>query len=382
VIGIADYLGPVQSEGPNRRAGSLSSSALNRNQNAKTEPAVFPSFRSGLWYWNRSKASAVLQVALEEGEVVRPADHLAAFCATLTQSDDRWEGQPLQLEPWQRRFWRDALADDWRSVVLVVPRKNGKTSMLAAYALYELVYGMGRPEILLAAASDRQAGRLFDAAARFVRRHPGLSERLRVGDHEGVIVREDGLGSIIRLTSDPSRRYGYSPTLVVCDELAFWNTPSLRRAYAALTSAGGARSAPCTFTITTAGEATQRHDSLLGSILDAALSAPDVQRRPGLTISRLHAAGTLLWAYEAPTADPRDVRALKLANPASWITLDYLRRQAENPELTDAQVLQLHGCVWAEASETLLTGGAAQAGIGRHQPGRPYGLSPAKRHVP
>ena len=75
--------------------------------------------------------------------------------------------------------------------MLIVARKNGKTSMLGAYALYELVYGEGRPEILLAAASDRQAGRLSDAASRFVRRHPGLSERLRVRDHEGVIVRED-----------------------------------------------------------------------------------------------------------------------------------------------------------------------------------------------
>jgi phage terminase large subunit-like protein len=102
---------------------------------------------------------------------VRPVDHFAASCESLTQSDDRWEGQPLNLEPWQRRFWREAL-EDWRSVVLIVARKNGKTSMLAAYALYELVYGEGRPEILLAAASDRQAGRLFDAAARFVRRHP------------------------------------------------------------------------------------------------------------------------------------------------------------------------------------------------------------------
>jgi hypothetical protein len=36
-------------------------------------------------------------------------------------------------------------------VVLIVARKNGKTSMLPAYALYELVYGTGRPEILLAA---------------------------------------------------------------------------------------------------------------------------------------------------------------------------------------------------------------------------------------
>ena len=46
------------------------------------------------------------------------------------------------------------------------------------------------------------------------------------------------------------------------------------------------------------------------------------------------------------------MKALKLANPASWITPEYLRRQAENPELTDAQVLQLHGCVWAASEST------------------------------
>jgi phage terminase large subunit-like protein len=280
-----------------------------------------------------------------------PAAHFAKFCETLTQSEDRWEGESFRLEPWQRRFWREAL-DDWRSVVLIVPRKNGKTTMLAALALYELVYGRGRPEILLAAASDRQAGRLFDAAARFVRRHPVLRDTLRVRDHEGLIVREDGLGSIIRLTSDPNRLYGYSPTLVICDELAFWSTPQLRRAYAALTSGGGARTAPRTFTITTAGEASQRHDSILGAILDAALDADDVTRKPGLTVCRLREASTLVYAYEAPTTDLHDVKALKLANPASWISEEYLRRQVENPELTDAQVLQLHGCVWAATSET------------------------------
>jgi Phage Terminase len=282
---------------------------------------------------------------------VKPVDHFAAFCASLTQSDDRWDGKPLVLEPWQKRFWAEALAD-WLSVVLIVGRKNGKTAMLAAYGLYELVYGTGRPEILFAAASDRQAGRLFDAATRFVRRHPGLSEALRVRDHEGVIVREDGLGSIVRVASDPSRLYGYSPTLVVCDELAFWTTPQLRRAYAALTSAGGARSAPRTFTITVAGEASHRHDSILGGILDAGLEAGDVERKPGLTVCRLREAKTLVYAYEAPTTDPHDIDAMKLANPASWIGKTYLRRQAENPELTDAQVLQLHGCVWAATERT------------------------------
>jgi hypothetical protein len=61
---------------------------------------------------------------------------------------------------------------------------------------------------------------------------------------------------------------------------------------------------------------------------------------------------TLLWAYVAPTSDPHDLAAMKLANPASCVTKAYLRRQAENPELSDAQVLQLHGCCWAATSTT------------------------------
>ncbi len=41
---------------------------------------------------------------------------------------------------------------------------------------------------------------------------------------------------------------------------------------------------------------------------------------------------------------------MKLANPASWITEEYLARQAKNPELATSEVLQLHGCVWAEGA--------------------------------
>jgi phage terminase large subunit-like protein len=285
-------------------------------------------------------------------------DHFAKFCKEhLVQSEGRWEGKPLVLEPWQRRMMGEALAFDsdgwpvWRSVVIVCPRKNGKTAMLSAVALYRLLTSAGRPEILLAAPSDKVAGRLFDAAARFVRRSEELSGLLRVRDHAGEIVREDGMGIMYRLSSDPARLYGFNPTDVIVDELAQWATPNLRRAYAALTSGGGARSAPTAYTITTAGAASQRHDSILGRLLDAALDAEDIDREPGLTVGRLHEARTLVYEYAAPTNDPFDVKAMKLANPASWITESFLRRQAEDPELTDAQVLQLHGDVWA-ASET------------------------------
>jgi hypothetical protein len=58
---------------------------------------------------------------------VKPADHFAAFCATLTQSEDVWEVQPFTLEARQRRFWREALKD-WRSVVLL--RRQAKNPEL------------------------------------------------------------------------------------------------------------------------------------------------------------------------------------------------------------------------------------------------------------
>jgi phage terminase large subunit-like protein len=285
--------------------------------------------------------------------------HFAKFCAEhCEQSEDRWEGRPLILEPWQKRMMGEALAFDstgwpvWRSVVIVAPRKNGKTALLAALALYRLLTSDGRPEILLAASSDKQADRLFEAAARFVYRDPELRRLCRVRDHVGEIVREDGMGVIYRLSSDPNRLHGYNPTDVVCDELAQWISPTLRKAFAALTSGGGARSAPQVYTITTAGEASTRHDSILGRILDAMTPEETELVGRALKVARLGEAQTLIWNYEAPTTDASDVDALKLANPASWITKDYLRRQAADPELSDADVLQLHGCVWAAAEST------------------------------
>ncbi len=286
-------------------------------------------------------------------------DHFAEFCAKhLTQSVDEWDGLPLELEDWQRSMMGVALEYDqdgwpvWRSVVFCIPRKNGKTCLLAAYALYRLLTSDGSPEILLAASSDKQAGRLFDAAALFVRRNPVLRGLCRVRDHVGEIKREDGMGVIVRLSSDPARLHGYNPSLVVCDELAQWTTPTLKRAYAALTTGGGARKAPQVFTITTAGEAHDREDSILGRILDTAVAKGEVERSPGLTVAKLAASHMLVYNYEAPTSDPRDTAKMKLANPATWITEEFLAKQASNPELTAAQVLQLHGCVWAEGASS------------------------------
>lgn len=308
--------------------------------------------------------TATMREAWESYAEGTEVDSFAEFCERyIVLFEDRWDGQPLMLEDFQRRVFGEALATDdddrriWESVIWVMPRKNAKTATLAAYAVFRL-FDPGSPEILLTASSDRQAGKLYGFCANFVRRSPALSQMLRVRDHEGEIIREDGMGKILRMSSDPRRLHGYGPSLVVADELAQWTTPQLERAYAALTSGGGARSRPQVFTITTAGEAHERHDSILGRLLDGALVKGEVEREPGLTIARDFAGKRLVWIYEAPTTDPHDTEALKLANPASWISEEFLRKQADNDELTDSQTLQLHGCVWAERTDAWLPAGS------------------------
>lgn len=281
--------------------------------------------------------------------------HFAWWCEqTLEHSVDVFDGQPFSLEPWQQEIVDEAfaVADGaylWRSVAIVLPRKNGKTQILAAYALYRLLEDEGSPEILLAAASDKQAGRMFDAVCAFIRRSPELTERLVIRAYQGEIARRDGEGKILRMSSSPERLHGYNPSLVVCDEVAQWTTPTLRKAWSALTTGGGARTAAQTFTISTAGEGHERSDSILGRLIDGNEAAGEVERRGALTISRNKAAQTLVFNYSAKTDNPADTAAIKAANPASWITAEFLARQAANPELTKAEFLQLHGCVWSES---------------------------------
>lgn len=273
------------------------------------------------------------------------------------QSVDQHAGLPLVLEAWQREFFGEVLAVDdrglpvWRSCALVVPRKNGKTTLLAAYAVYHLLTEDTQPEVLLAAASDKQAGRLFDSVVRFVRRSPHLADQLVVREYVGQIARADGGGAIHRMASDPATLHGWNPSLVIVDELHAWTTPNLQKAWAALTTGGGARLAAQTITITTAGEAHTRDTGVLGRLIDGNERVGSVESRGKLTVSRNLEASVLVWNYDAQARTRDDLDAVVEANPASWITRDYLARQAANPELSEAEFLQLHGCVWAAGGD-------------------------------
>lgn len=319
-------------------------------------------------------------------------EYFAWWCEQhCVQSIDRWDGLPLVLEPWQRAFFDEVLTQNqegrpyWRTIALIMPRKNSKTTMLSALAMYRLLMDDGKPSVLLAASSDGQARHLFNGAASFVMKAPALEAEVHVRDYVGSITRRDGLGEIQRVASDYRRLHGQNPSLVLCDELAQWTQPNLRKAWVALTTASGARKNSQTIAITTAGEVVHRHDSILGDLLDSALEVGEVEGSlPGLRIVREHESRTLVYEYAAalPSADPQKARDLhgtvrrmrregdaklddtvaeyeaeverlyqawKPANPASWIDRDYLLAQALTPALSREDVLQLHANVWTES---------------------------------
>ena len=284
------------------------------------------------------------------------------------QSVDQFAGQPLVLEPWQAEFMGEALSVDedltpfWSSVVLVVPRKNGKTTMLAAYSTYHLLEDEGSPEVLLAASSDKQAGRLFDGVTAFARRSDYIRDQVHLREYVGEIARVDGMGKVLRMSSDPNRAHGYNPSRVVIDELHAWRAPSLRKAWAAFTTAGGARKNTQVLVISTAGEAHEREESILGRLIDANEQQGEVERRDALTISRNLAGRVLVYNFAAPVSGRRDLSAgrkdfaaIRAANPAAFVTDEYLQRQQANPELSDAEFLQLHGCVWADSDDSFVS---------------------------
>jgi phage terminase large subunit-like protein len=96
---------------------------------------------------------------------------------------------------------------------------------------------------------------------------------------------------------------------------------------------------------------------MLGRMLDESMNG-EMDEEPGRKVARNWPAQMLVINYEAPTNNPKDVEKIKLANPASWITTDYLTRQAANPELTESAFLQLHACVWAERQDAWLPAGS------------------------
>jgi phage terminase large subunit-like protein len=187
---------------------------------------------------------------------VAEAEKRLAFyehCATHVKGE--LAGKPFLLGDWQKAIigcsfgWKRADGTRrYREVYVLVPRKNGKSTMMAPLPLMGLtIDGEEGAEIYSAAADRMQAALVFDQAKAMALRDSELSKRLKV--HKYSISNEATNSLYKPLSSDAHRQHGLNVHMGVLDEIHSMPNAELAEV---IQTGTGARKQPILFYITTA----------------------------------------------------------------------------------------------------------------------------------
>lgn len=187
------------------------------------------------------------------------ADRAVRFIENLRHTKGKWAGKRFWLFPWQEQVVRDVfgIVDEngqrqFRTAYVEIPKKNGKSELAAAIALY-LLYADNEPsaEVYGAAADRQQASIVFDVANHMVQMTPALLKRSKIMGATKRIVNYSNAGFYQVLSAEVGTKHGLNVSGLVFDEL---HTQPNRKLYDVLTKGSGdAREQPLYFLITTAG---------------------------------------------------------------------------------------------------------------------------------
>ncbi|MGN7309908.1 terminase large subunit [Alkalicoccobacillus gibsonii] len=186
------------------------------------------------------------------------ANHAIEFVENFCKhSKGKWAGQPVDLELWQKAYVAATFGfihkvdqiRKYREVLLVVARKNGKSTLSAAICLYLMVAdGEGGAEVYAVATKEKQAKIVWSEAKRMVRKSPSLWKRIKTLVKELIADFNDS--SFMPLGSDSDTLDGLNVHGASLDEIHAWKHISL---YDVIVDGTSAREQPLINMITTAG---------------------------------------------------------------------------------------------------------------------------------
>ena len=187
------------------------------------------------------------------------ADRAVRFIENLCHTKGKWAGTRFLLLPWQEQIVRDVFGivkengkRQFLSAYVEIPKKNGKSELAAAIALY-LLYGDREPsaEVYGAACDRNQASIVFDVAKQMVQMAPALIKRSKIAAATKRIVNYSNAGFYQVLSAETGTKHGLNVSGLVFDEI---HAQPNRKLYDVLTKGSGdAREQPLFFIITTAG---------------------------------------------------------------------------------------------------------------------------------
>lgn len=177
------------------------------------------------------------------------------FISKLKHFQGTFANKPFVLEEWQKWiiyniygwYWKETNERVTKTVYIECARKQGKSMLCAAIALYALVEEEGS-EVDIVANSRQQAKILFDMSSNTIKK---IDPNQKVFKTYRDKIKFDLRNSYLQvLSSDASRLDGFSSYLFVEDELHEAPNDKL---YSVLKSSQGARTNPLAISITTAG---------------------------------------------------------------------------------------------------------------------------------
>uniref|UniRef100_A0A5Q5BL73 Phage Terminase n=2 Tax=unclassified Mycobacterium TaxID=2642494 RepID=A0A5Q5BL73_MYCSS len=156
---------------------------------------------------------------------------------------------PLRLREWQQELAGSVLDADPRprTAGWMLPRGQGKSTLLAAYGLYDFFTGDEGAVVCVVAVDERQAGIIFGIARRMVELSDELASRCQVFKERLYIPERDA--HFHCLPAEPKRLEGLDYTTALLDEAGV----ASRDSYEVLTLAQGKRAQSTLIAIGTPG---------------------------------------------------------------------------------------------------------------------------------
>jgi phage terminase large subunit-like protein len=239
------------------------------------------------------------------------------FRDLLTHAVGAHAGHPFALLPWQRDLvmrlygWRRPDGRRrFREAYVEIPKKQGKSTLVAGLELYHLVAdGEFGAEVYTGARDRQQAQAVFKVAMALAQASPYLAPpELEIIPSAKRLVHPATNSLLMALSADVGSKEGLDASFACIDELHVQATPAL---YHTLRYAGAARRNPLFLAITTAGE---DRESICYAVHETARQIADG------TLSDTPFLG-IIYAAD-PADDFEDPTVWRKANPSMGHTID------------------------------------------------------------
>ena len=173
------------------------------------------------------------------------ADHAVCFIEKFCRhTKGTWDGEPFELIDWQEQIIRDIFGvlkpngyRQFNTAYIEIPKKQGKSELAAAVALYLLCADFEPGAEVYGCAADRnQAQIVFDVALAMVKRCPTLEKKMNIKASQKEMEYIPTGSKYKALSADVANKHGFNIHGVIFDEL---HTQPNRKLFDVMTKGSG-----------------------------------------------------------------------------------------------------------------------------------------------